>query len=176
MCIIWGKIPVLFPKKWLRLKTSQKERKKTLVKGSWARGGKPKKNGHPMWPSLRLSLSWMLAEEGDPMSVRQSCRVLSGSPHSCFHILCVLRHRTSITSAALCEENTRCCVWSLILATRCHGNTSQTAACTGGGRQEVREQGGMNGWGQDRQDVNLIEGCDAIHPGLEMCAHALRCY
>lgn len=100
-----------------------------------------------MWSSLRLSLSWMWAGVGHPMSVRQSCRVLSDSPHSCVHIPCVLPHCTSISSATLCEENTRCWVWSLILATRCHGNTNQTAACTGGGRQEVREQGGMNGQG-----------------------------
>lgn len=138
--------PSLVPEKMVAFKktkkTSQEDRKKT-----WAQGGKPKKNGHPTWSSLRLSLSWMWAGVGHPMSVRQSCRVLSDSPHSCVHILRVLRHCTSISSAALCEENTRCWVWSLILATRCHGNTNQTAACTGGGRQEVREQGGMNGQG-----------------------------
>lgn len=75
------------------------------------------------------------------MSVRQSCWVLS--LHTAAFVHCVfLRHRASISSAALCEENTRCCMWSLILATRCHGNTNQNSSVHKWGRQGERERVG----------------------------------
>lgn len=147
MCITWGKIPVWIPKKKVGFKNkSQQERGKNL----WSKGdGCEEVNqakSQPMWSSLLLSLCWMLTGEGDPMSVKQSCRVLSVSPHGCFRALCVLRHCTSISSAALCEENTRCCMWSLVLAAWCHGNTNQTAACTSVAQAgSEREQGG-NEW------------------------------
>lgn len=114
---------------------------------------------------------------GDLMGVRQSCRVLSASPHGCCHRAPVLRHRPSILSAALCEENTRCCVWSLEVAARCHGNTDQTAAPTRGGRREGREgRERMTGWGQHRQAVNLRLS-DSVYPGpeeSEECPGALQ--
>ena len=79
------------------------------------------------------------------MSVRQSCWVLS--LHTAAFVHCVfLRHRASISSAALCEENTRCCMWSLILATRCHGNTNQNSSVHKWGRQGERASGLGIGW------------------------------
>lgn len=150
-----------------------RKRKKNL----WSKGvGREEVNrtkSHPMWSSLRLCLCRVLTGEGNPISVRQSCRVLSVSPHGCFRIPCVLRHCPSISSAALCEENTRCCMWSLTLATRCHGNTNQTAACTSGAGMKWESRVGKNGWGQHKQAVNLGRWLNSSIL-LEMCERALK--
>lgn len=136
-CIIWGKIPVSFPKKWLRFKTTANKERKMYLRSreSRVRAGDPKKKVG----QCEMCLCWMLRGKSNPTSVRQlspesrSTRLLS-------YTLSFASLPLNLLSAALCEENTRCCMWSLILATRCHGNTNQTAACTSGaGGKRERE-------------------------------------
>lgn len=116
----------------------------------------------------------MWTGEGNPMSVRQSCRVLSVSPQGCFRILCVLRHCPSIshqrpsvkrTQDAACEAS----FW----ATRCHGNTNQTAACTRGAGRKWESRAGLKGMGSSKASCQS-EDCNSIHPGLEMCVYLLK--
>lgn len=93
------------------------------------------------------SLLWVSLGNSDLSSVTQSWRILSASPCGYSHIAPALRQRLSILSAALCEENTRCRMWSLGLAAQRHGNADQTAAPTRGdgrGRQRA-ERGRLHG-------------------------------
>lgn len=132
--------PSLVPESMVAFKMNPqiKEKKKTCVKAHWAQGG------HPVW--LRVSLR-RVDRGGNPVSVRQSPEQQSTRLPVIYG---VLRHRTSIPSAALWEENTRCCVWSLAPAALCHGNADQTA-CTRG-VQAGRERAGR----ERAQAANLI--------------------
>lgn len=82
---------------------------------------------------------------------RQSTQLLSCNV--CFASLALNR-----LLAALCEENTRCCMWSLFLAARCHGNTNQTAAWTSGVSKKRESGAEMNARGQPNCQSSRMDG------------------